>query len=190
FLPRARWFKRGWLQQGIFAVDGQNPSDGNWWCPLDTSAIKTEMLFGFYADPLRAPRAQGFWFGSYYSLPKSDRTTGVAQADQLIAWHPLLRLIDKSELEALSHVQSGPKILSERAVAWASWSNWLTWASGLDKDLPETLHLAVRATRFGCRRSGAHGAYSRAAFEYLHDHYPSSDWTKKTPFWFNEQKPR
>lgn len=188
FLPRSRWFKPGRLQQGIFAIDGQNPSDGNWWCPLDLSLLKTEMLFEYYAHPLRTPSLHVGRYGSYTSLPQSNRAAAVAQADQLIAWHPLFKAMDNPELEALSRIESGPKLLSERAVAWASWSNWLTWVSGFDKHLPETLHLAVRSTRYGCRRNGPHGTYSRTAFEYLHDHYPSSEWTKKTPFWFDKQR--
>lgn len=52
-----------------------------------------------------------------------------------------------------------------------------------DPRTPEVLHLAVRATRYGCTDDGT-GRVSKAAFDLLHQKYPSSEWAKKTPFWF------
>jgi hypothetical protein len=52
-----------------------------------------------------------------------------------------------------------------------------------DRRIPETLHLAVRATRFGS--TDAHTPnYSKQAFQLLHKKYPNSEWTRKTPYWF------
>ena len=51
-------------------------------------------------------------------------------------------------------------------------------------DVPEILHLAVRATRYGCTDADT-GKYSKAAFTLLRKDYPNSVWTKKTPFWFH-----
>jgi hypothetical protein len=48
---------------------------------------------------------------------------------------------------------------------------------------PEALHLAVRATRYGCADDGTGGA-SRAAFDLLHQRYPDTEWAQKTPYWF------
>jgi hypothetical protein len=48
---------------------------------------------------------------------------------------------------------------------------------------PEILHLAVRATRYGCT-DAATLKYSKEAFTILHTRYPKSPWTAKTPYWF------
>lgn len=53
-----------------------------------------------------------------------------------------------------------------------------------DHRVPEALHRVVRATRFGCGL-GANGRVSRAAFELLHRRFPASEWTRRTPYWFD-----
>jgi hypothetical protein len=52
-----------------------------------------------------------------------------------------------------------------------------------DPRVPEALHLAVKATRFG-RTDSQTPNYSKQAFQYLHKHFPGSEWTKKTPYWY------
>jgi len=52
-----------------------------------------------------------------------------------------------------------------------------------DPRLPEALHLAVRSTRWG-QGDEQNSSVSRAAFLFLHKHYPNSEWTKKTTYWF------
>jgi hypothetical protein len=52
-----------------------------------------------------------------------------------------------------------------------------------DPRVPEALHLAVRATRFGGTGTRPPN-YSKQAFLWLHKKYPNSEWTKKTPYWF------
>lgn len=52
-----------------------------------------------------------------------------------------------------------------------------------DPKSPEALHLAVRATRFGCTDQGT-GAASRRAFDLLHKKYPGSAWARRTPYWY------
>jgi hypothetical protein len=68
--------------------------------------------------------------------------------------------------------------------------NWLgklaiDWANAHPDDprVPEALHLVVRAIRYGCTDSSPEN-YSKPAFTLLHKRYPDSDWTKKTPYWF------
>ena len=53
-----------------------------------------------------------------------------------------------------------------------------------DPRLAEALHRVVRATRIGCPLSG-YGETSRAAFQLLHQRFPSSRWAKETPYWFD-----
>jgi hypothetical protein len=45
------------------------------------------------------------------------------------------------------------------------------------------LHYFVRATRYGCVDKSI-GPNSKRAFDLLHNKYPNSEWTKKTPYWF------
>ena len=61
----------------------------------------------------------------------------------------------------------------------------LGWAKAHPDDprIPEALHYFVRATRYGCVDKSI-GPYSRRAFNLLHDKYPDSEWTKKTPYWY------
>ena len=61
----------------------------------------------------------------------------------------------------------------------------LTWARSHPNDarVPEALHLAVRATRYG--QGDEHtSSYSRKAFQLLHSSYSRSEWAAKTKYWF------
>jgi hypothetical protein len=48
-----------------------------------------------------------------------------------------------------------------------------------DPRVPEALHLAIRAMRYGSSNER-----SREAFTLLHKNYPNSEWAKQTPYWF------
>ena len=48
-----------------------------------------------------------------------------------------------------------------------------------DPRVPEALHLAVRAMRYGSSNEWSHDA-----FTLLHKNYPNSEWAKQTPYWF------
>jgi hypothetical protein len=66
--------------------------------------------------------------------------------------------------------------LSAAAIAWAR-------AHPQDPRVPEALHLAVRSTRYG-PADKASSALSKEAFDILHRRYPTSEWTKKTKYWY------
>ncbi|MCK9265652.1 hypothetical protein M0P98_02015 [bacterium] len=53
-----------------------------------------------------------------------------------------------------------------------------------NKRVPESLHLAVRSTRYPRSKNLKTGDYSREAFQLLHKRYPNSSWAKKTPYWY------
>jgi hypothetical protein len=61
----------------------------------------------------------------------------------------------------------------------------VTWAHQHPDDsrVPEALHLAVRATRYGCD-DGKPSSLSHTAFSILHKNYPGSEWARKTPYWY------
>jgi tetratricopeptide (TPR) repeat protein len=66
--------------------------------------------------------------------------------------------------------------LCAAAIAWAK-------AHPQDPRVPEALHLAVRATRYGVTDKESSG-FSKEAFELLHRKYPGSTWAKQTKYWF------
>jgi hypothetical protein len=80
---------------------------------------------------------------------------------------------ERRKLEAL---QIGGNDLCIRAVEWAK-------RSPTDPRVPEALHLAIKATRFGCRDKQTQ-RYSRLAFDTLHKQYPNSAWAKKTKYYY------
>ena len=80
------------------------------------------------------------------------------------------------QVRALEQLGSGPTFLANEAAKLAK-------LLPTDPRVPKLLHLAVRATRFGCKDAGTTPA-SRRAFRALHTKYPSSEWTKKTPYYY------
>jgi hypothetical protein len=71
---------------------------------------------------------------------------------------------------------AAPTYLGREAIRWAK-------AHQQDPRSPEALHLAVRATRYGCT-DDQNGEVSKAAFRLLHRQWPQSVWAAKTPYWF------
>lgn len=82
-----------------------------------------------------------------------------------------------TEWQTLQSIETAPNRLAAIVTTYAA-------AHRMDPRSPEALHLAVRATRFGCTDAGT-GARSRAAFQLLHRYWPTSEWAKQTPYWFN-----
>jgi hypothetical protein len=74
---------------------------------------------------------------------------------------------------------SGSNFLASKISEWAEFSP-------KEKRLPEALALAVRATRYGCQNCDT-GKISKTAFDILKDRFGSSDWKKKTPYWFKDE---
>jgi hypothetical protein len=84
-----------------------------------------------------------------------------------------------------------------RAMGWVGVylpSETLAWAQKHPDDprVPEALHLAWRARRYSCDGYSEHAPVnsehapanlSRDIFRLLHNRYPNSTWTKKTPVW-------
>ncbi|HLZ13268.1 MAG TPA: hypothetical protein VKP58_11835 [Candidatus Acidoferrum sp.] len=81
-----------------------------------------------------------------------------------------------SEWAKLGTVGAAPNILTRQVLAYAN-------EHPGDPSVPMALHLAVRSTRFGCANiETTH--LSKAAFDLLHQRYPQTEWTKKTPYWY------
>ncbi|MBV8650646.1 MAG: hypothetical protein JO255_04210 [Alphaproteobacteria bacterium] len=165
----------------VLAFDDNNPSDGNWWCSLETATAlrdDREAFLTYLDDDIRIANASD----------KTDEATAPDTSD----WNaivPLLRGADDRELAALEKAGSATKRMAEDAVDWGKRADWLDRWLENDDALPETLHLAVRATRYGCRRPEDNAPWSRAAFKVLHERFRLTDWAKQTPYWFSVVKP-
>ncbi|HEX3281745.1 MAG TPA: hypothetical protein VHR36_10990 [Pyrinomonadaceae bacterium] len=82
------------------------------------------------------------------------------------------------EYALLSSLGAAPNYISQQVVAWAT-------RNPSDPRVPEALHLAVNATRYGCTDKQT-GKWSKAAYDFLHRRYPNNAWTKRTPYWFKD----
>jgi hypothetical protein len=80
------------------------------------------------------------------------------------------------ELERLASLGAAPNYFSQQVIAW-------TQRAGSDPRVPKALHLAVKATRYGCTDADT-AALSKAAFDLLHQRYPKSPWAQKTKYWY------
>jgi len=117
-----------------------------------------------------SPNALNVDYGNTRSFLSSDPTS-----------QPFLEAADRDQAAAewkkLQAMASAPDWLAAQALAFAR-------AHPQDPRVPEALYLVVRATRFGC--TDAHtGDFSHRAFDLLHQKYPTTEWAKKTPYWFN-----
>jgi TolA-binding protein len=80
------------------------------------------------------------------------------------------------EWDRLSSLLPAANYLGGEAIAYAR-------AHPDDPRVPEALYRVVRATRYGCTDDDT-GKVSKEAFDLLHERYPKSPWTEKTPYWF------
>ena len=98
-------------------------------------------------------------------------------ATTTLAWLNPAELAEaQKELAALRAMPAAPTWLARRAVQ-------LVNSAPKEARNAELLHLAVRATRYGCT-DDSNSAASRAAFQALHRLYPNSEWARKTKYYF------
>lgn len=81
-----------------------------------------------------------------------------------------------AEWKRLVALGAAPNYFCAEAIKWAN-------LKPADPRAPEALHLAVRATRYGCSDKQT-GAFSKQAYDTLHRKYPKSTWAQKTKYWF------
>ena len=82
----------------------------------------------------------------------------------------------QSEWRKLAATGTAPNYLAKQVLAYAK-------EHPDDARLPQALHLAVRATHLGCTNVDT-TKLSKAAFDFLHGHYPASEWTAKTKYYY------
>jgi hypothetical protein len=129
----------------------------NWWCALEPATLGTSREDDRLSAPLeilyRSAQDHAFEF-------LSAAQTYAAQ----------------QELQRLANLGPAPNYFSQQVMTWAQ-------RASTDLRVPEALHLAVRATRFGCTDAET-GMLSKAAFDLLHQRYPKSPWAQKTKYWY------
>jgi hypothetical protein len=82
------------------------------------------------------------------------------------------------EYAVLASFGAAPNYLCREVIEWAT-------RHLADPRVPEALHLAVKSTRYSCTDKQT-GKWSKAAYDFLHQHYPGNAWTKQTPYWFKD----
>jgi hypothetical protein len=130
----------------------------------------------FYADEAREEGITSS-YGDYFWCPDAPPASGSPAAvshNHLGAASD--REVAKRERAMLAARGTGATWLAQEAVR-------LSALLPQDPRVPEALHLAVRATRFGCKDAATPRA-SKRAFEVLHQRYPGSSWAKATPYYY------
>jgi hypothetical protein len=172
----------------IETIDGDPASlaefdanDRNWWCPLQTDRHLATLRREYDAAAGMVEAQISNVKSSNTALSPVLEADAVTKADAareaVFKQHPMIKAVNWKDVERLAKAPSGPKFLTQAALKWAK-------AAKGDPAAAEALALAVRSTRYGCRWAGSHEAYSKPAQELLKAKYPTSDWTKETPYWF------
>jgi hypothetical protein len=134
----------------------------NWWCAFEgpgrnaSTAVETP-----------SPKS---------AIPKSTILTEATSYPDFLS--EAERATAAGELKLLYTIGPAPNYFAAQAVRWAD-------IKADDPRAPEALHLAVRATRYGCRDDKT-GSFSKQAFDALHKKYPKSAWAQKTRYWFKD----
>jgi hypothetical protein len=129
----------------------------NWWCALDAAGPGASQEADRLSTPLEVLYRTG-----------QDQAFEFLSAGQVNA--------AQQELQRLASLGPAPNYLSQQMTAWGQ-------KTTSDPRVPEALHLAVRATRYGCTDADT-GKFSKAAFDLLHERYPKSPWAQKTKYWY------
>ncbi|HYL60989.1 MAG TPA: hypothetical protein VE077_00080 [Candidatus Methylomirabilis sp.] len=148
-------------------LTGMDEYRDNWWCTMTPQKGPNAAYMPSSAYPQFSPG-----FTSSLQLVYPD---GRIPDPQFLT--PAQRRAAGEEWATLVALPSAPDWFGEQSLAWAK-------ADPEDPRVPQALHLAVRATRYGCTDEKT-GDFSKRAFTLLHDRYPNSEWTKRTPHWFN-----
>lgn len=137
-------------------VSGRDPFRDNWWL-LDDKTGPPEPDIANH-DALYDLYPGGKSVPPDF-LPKPKRTAGEAERSKL-----------------LERTANGVNYLCQQAIAWSK-------SHPRDPRVPQALHQAVLATRYGMTDKSS-SAFSKQAFDILHRQYPDSEWTKQTKYWY------
>jgi hypothetical protein len=147
------------VDQGVgreISLSKQDSYRDNWWCAATTVAPQEAVPPDTNElIPLTSSGIPGPYF-----LTETQRAAG------------------QKEWVALSSLGAIPNYLCKEVIQFAN-------KNPSDPRVPEALHLAVNATRYGCTDKDT-GRWSKAAFDLLHRRYGTTTWAKKTKYWFKE----
>jgi len=140
-------------------LEGLDHLRDNWWCALPPGM------------PNGAPG-----YGQPFNLSEPLQALYGNRGPQASFLSPQQRDQAKRELVDLGQVPLAPNYLAASVLEWVR-------LHPEDPRAPEALHLTVSATRYAC--GDAHTSeYSKQAFQFLHEHYPDSEWARKTKYWY------
>jgi hypothetical protein len=130
----------------------------NWWCADMTG----EQNWGKYEPYNKDVNLQFAERESDFPFPlwESDKDRGAA----------------RREWQKLGTIGTAPNYLAAQVLAYAK-------DHEEDERVPQALHLAVRATHIGCTNAQT-TQLSKAAFNFLHEHHPKSEWAAKTKYYY------
>lgn len=158
------------LKAYLEAKDPQSKNFAASFAMLNFSTANPNIGWGLYND-----EGEHWW----WSAPPSDSYYYYGQNDAKLS----CSFISKEELaqatqevSKLSKVQTAPNYLTQNVLAYAK-------LFPQDPRIPQALHLAIRATRYGSVDKST-TLLSKQAFQLLHRKYKNSRWTKKTPYWY------
>jgi hypothetical protein len=127
----------------------------NWWCPLNEANWGGTSGMDAFGKPLPDPDAE------------TSSLTWLTESQKSAA---------SLEWKKLAALGTAPDYLAAQVLDRAR-------QDLRDPFIPQALHLAVRATRFGCTDKET-SALSKEAFDYLHKHYPESEWATQTKYYY------
>ncbi len=141
-------------------LNQQDSFRDNWWCSVAITPESGNQPEADASERTTAPPITAKGEANLSFLPDAEKATGAKEYARLVA------------------IGAAPNYLCREVIAWAV-------KHPIDQRVPEALHLAVKATRYGCTDKET-GRWSKAAYDLLHKRYPTSPWTKKTPYWFKD----
>src|SRR5260370_22883936 len=140
----------------------------NWWCQLSDTLDFSEPVYHII---------QTHWYPDYYKF------MDLLPLRRPKLWYPpFLSEEEKSQAAAewktVQAASPSANYLGREVLSWAQ-------SHPDDPRVPAALHLVIRAARYGCNdKQTTH--FAGDCFRYLHQHYPDSQWSRKTEIWYQD----
>ncbi|MFH1147258.1 MAG: hypothetical protein V1736_06075 [Pseudomonadota bacterium] len=131
------------------------------------------------ARPVPLNERYGFGAGNWWCSSKKREVFSqlyAVSSQRLVFLTPEEQREVDEEWTALMKTPAAPNYLAMQVIEYGR-------TCQKDPQIPEALHLAVQATRYGCSDKDT-TVVSKAAFTMLHKRYGKSLWARKTPYWF------
>ena len=126
------------------------------------------------------------WWCKPWNSPEEPEQTKPQALPVPASMPPDQLAVGGAEYQKLQQLPDSAAVIGQRVIDYAK-------DHGDDAQVPEALALTVRATHYACQAwssdpsGGTKSSYppvSNAAFELLHQRYPKSPWTLKTPYYY------